>query len=842
MQISRAMSARVVTAATLCFAGLSANAQQSELASCLDRNPAGSYECAYRPHIVPPWSIWIAGPVQATPNLLTEDAVKENYGANLAANCPTCCDPGTLVGESGWTESVDVFRWGPQWPRWYNKTLTYVASQRGSDGQCLPPFSFNAWMAKSRAVACENGWAKVQVAVDVTLCRRPQRNSECRFGNPISLPAGTKVFTETDYRSANPRGLAFVRDYRGDGFSYPDSNMDDLWSRGFGRSWVHNYDGTLYVTAQSIWVSWGQSPPQYFSLPVSSSYPVALAPIRRAQKVKLTQVASGTYVYTTEKNELVVFQVSGAGLAKPTAVKNASGWGVNIAYSALGPETLTETGGRSVRIVYNLNGRIVSIVDPAGASIAYSYKAPLTDGTTHVYEGFEYTSLEQITYQDLSSRKFVSASLLYGGVGSTDYDVNRVSNVVDELGVVYETITYQPYGGPVKSTELAGGVEKHTLSNQTVTDPLGASRYLAFNGSAADNLITSQSQPAGSGCGASQRSYTYDSTTANPSSSTDYRGNLVCYAYDDGTRNVELARIEGLATYASCANYTATGATLPAGTRKVSTQWHPDWRLASKVAEPSRITSYVYNGQPDPFAGGALASCAPASALLPDGKPIAVLCRQVEQATTDANGSLGFSATLDSTVANREQKWTYNQWGQVLSHDGPRTDVADITTYSYYSDTSFTGVGAAAVGHTIGDLQSVTNAAGKVTQYTKYDKHGQLLESVDPNGVVSTNSYDLRQRLLSTSVGGQTTSYTYDLAGQLKRVTRPDASWIGFDYDPAHRQTAVYDNLGNRIEYTLDNAGNRTAESVKDTSGALRRQLARSIDALGRVQQVTGAQ
>ena len=64
MQISRAMSARVVTAATLCFAGLSANAQQSELASCLDRNPAGSYECAYRPHIVPPWSIWIAGPVQ----------------------------------------------------------------------------------------------------------------------------------------------------------------------------------------------------------------------------------------------------------------------------------------------------------------------------------------------------------------------------------------------------------------------------------------------------------------------------------------------------------------------------------------------------------------------------------------------------------------------------------------------------------------------------------------------------------------------------------------------------------------------------------------------------------
>jgi len=35
-----------------------------------------------------------------------------------------------------------------------------------------------------------------------------------------------------------------------------------------------------------------------------------------------------------------------------------------------------------------------------------------------------------------------------------------------------------------------------------------------------------------------------------------------------------------------------------------------------------------------------------------------------------------------------------------------------------------------------------------VTQYTKYNKHGQLLESLDPNGVLTVNTYDLRQRLL----------------------------------------------------------------------------------------------
>jgi hypothetical protein len=51
---------------------------------------------------------------------------------------------------------------------------------------------------------------------------------------------------------------------------------------------------------------------------------------------------------------------------------------------------------------------------------------------------------------------------------------------------------------------------------------------------------------------------------------------------------------------------------------------------------------------------------------------------------------------------------------------------------------------------------------------------------------------------------------------------------------------AVLDNKGNRIDYTLDNLGNRTAEKVKDPGGVLSRALGRSIDALGRIQQVTG--
>jgi len=43
------------------------------------------------------------------------------------------------------------------------------------------------------------------------------------------------------------------------------------------------------------------------------------------------------------------------------------------------------------------------------------------------------------------------------------------------------------------------------------------------------------------------------------------------------------------------------------------------------------------------------------------------------------------------------------------------------------------------------------------------------------------------------------------------------------------------------VTYTLDNAGNKTGESLKDASGTLVRNITRVFDALGRVQQVTGA-
>ncbi|MFT3820162.1 MAG: RHS repeat protein [Rubrivivax sp.] len=499
--------------------------------------------------------------------------------------------------------------------------------------------------------------------------------------------------------------------------------------------------------------------------------------------------------------------------------------------------------GRSVGFEYQvpaggsptIDGRIAKIVDPSGQPVQVAYVG---------------SGLASLRWQDLALRQF-----------NYDHPLHpwALTGVVDENGNGFSTFGYDSAGRAI-STERAGGVDRfsvtyaqppavatvdvydevadvvlRTRSWQSPTGvllslPTGAAGAMTASGLHGAPHLTGQLQSAGSGCAASSSAIAYDAN-ANVASSDDFNDNRSCYAHDLA-RNLETTRVEGLSTSAVCSAVTGQGVSLPTGSRKTSTQWHPDWRLESRKAEPGRITTSIHNGQPDPFNGNAIASCAPASALLPDGKPIAVLCKQVEQATMDANGALGFVAVLDASTAPRVQSWTYNEFGQMLTHDGPRTDVSDVTTYTYYSTTT--------ADHTKGDLQSMTNALGKTTQYTKYNPHGQLLQSVDPNGVVTVNTYDLRQRLLSTTAGGLSTSFIYDPAGQLTRVTQPDGSYVGYEYDAAHRQTALFDSLGNRIEYTLDNAGNRTAERIKDPTGVLRRQRAWSIDALGRVQQATG--
>ena len=141
-----------------------------------------------------------------------------------------------------------------------------------------------------------------------------------------------------------------------------------------------------------------------------------------------------------------------------------------------------------------------------------------------------------------------------------------------------------------------------------------------------------------------------------------------------------------------------------------------------------------------------------------------------------------------------------------------------------------------------GQVFHVTNALGHVTQITRYNAHGQPEEIIDPNGLTTTLAYDTRQRLFSRTSGTETTRYEYDNAGQIRRAVFPDDSFLVYTYDGARRLTGVTDNLGNRVQYTLDAMGNRTKEELFDPLNTLTQSQQREFDALSQLWKDIGAQ
>ncbi|KRB15929.1 hypothetical protein ASE08_26560 [Rhizobacter sp. Root16D2] len=409
-------------------------------------------------------------------------------------------------------------------------------------------------------------------------------------------------------------------------------------------------------------------------------------------KDRFVQLPGGEYVYTDSGANA---QETYTGQGVLTTMAWADGTRIDFTYdTASGMRRLAQVSdnrGHRLGFGYTLSAsgvpRVSSITDAMGQVTTLSHDSR--------------NNLVGITWADGKTRGFVYEN--------TDLPW-ALTGVVDERGLRYSTFGYDAQGRAI-STEHAGGVDKYTVSYTTppsiqvtqqsfggaiarfqtwnlpqgmvMTEPSGQTTTwsaISLNGK---NYFSSQAQPAGAGSLASSRAQSYDAN-GNIASRDDFNGSRSCYL-NDLTRNLQTVNVASLGTGQDCAAVTATNAALPAGALKTSTQWHPDWSLPLKVAAPGQITTSVYNGQPDPLNADAVASCAPTTAKLLDGQPIAALCRQVTQATTDADGHLGFAATRQAGTLDTVQTWTYDVDGRVLSSTDSDTDT---TTLAYHAETN----------------------------------------------------------------------------------------------------------------------------------------------------------
>lgn len=443
--------------------------------------------------------------------------------------------------------------------------------------------------------------------------------------------------------------------------------------------------------------------------------------------------------------------------------------------------SITNRNGLKHTLSYDAKGRLISVSDTFGRSLKLTYNSANLLASLTDPAGWQYL----FAYDNNGS--LISITYPDGKVKTYLYEVSDapwlLTGIIDESSNRFATYAYDSQRRAVLSTH-AGGVNRTALAynldgTTTVTDALGTARSYNFTTINSVKKTTGLSQPC-AGCGdTTVRNLTYD-TNGNIASRTDFNGTITTYQYDL-TRNLETSRTEAASTTQA---------------RTITTQWHSTFRLPTRIAEPGRTTAFTY----------------------------------------DSRGNL-LTKTVTDTASGQSRTWTYtyNVRGQILTEDGPRTDVSDITTYAYYTANAADG------SYRTGDLQSVTNALGHVTQFSAYDAHGRPKTIRDPNNLITQLDYWPRGWLKSRQVGTEPTYYEYSPTGLLKKVTLPDGSYLSYSYDKAHRLTDIQDNLGNKIHYTLDLLGNRKNETVFDPGGVLAQKHAWTYGALGRLSQDLGA-
>ncbi|MDX1914883.1 MAG: IPTL-CTERM sorting domain-containing protein [Methylophilus sp.] len=650
-------------------------------------------------------------------------------------------------------------------------------------------------------------------------------------GNPINLGNGNKYQNESVYH-----GISSLR------FNLAYNSKYDTDEKLFGDAWRSSYDRGLSVDILGLLgiASIKRQDGKGFDFKNINGVLTADAD----KTYSLTQVTDGQgtnigWQFNDDiSGETELYDATG----KLLSISDRAGLTQALTYSTTTTPTIiapasnlliqvTDYVGRSLNFAYDASKRVAKMSDPSGAQYNFSYSAS------------NFNLLKTLTYQDGTIKTFhygseLGEALNAPSVSSTVNNNSRsLTGITDENGNRFATWVYNT-GALAISSEHAGGVDKVTLSylangpggthpvNTAVTDSRGTVRTYNIINTTIYRMLkpTSQSQPAGAGCVASASALTYDAN-GNVASRTDFNGNKTTYVYGMG-RNLETSRTEGLNT--------AGAATV--ATRTITTTWHPTWRLPLVISE---------------YSGGANTS----------GVPTGTLLRQTTTAYDSKGNITSFTETDPVLNKSRSTTITYTYStavpGLVLSKvvDGAHTDMNDTTTYTYYPHDAtcvassatpiidpITGVAPANLGCR-GQLQSVTDALGHITQYTRYNHHGQVEQMIDANNVVTEMTYDLRQRMLTRTVAAgttlaATTQLEYDAVGQLKKIIRPEASHIDYTYDAAHRLTDITDTLGNQVHYTLDTEGNITQTDYRNPDGSTLKRDTFAYDALNRLQHV----
>ncbi len=609
--------------------------------------------------------------------------------------------------------------------------------------------------------------------------------------NPISLTTGNKHQIEIDIPASSPNGISFQR-------SYSSSAIYGL-ATAFNGYWRHNYELNIVIRGvndDKAYLTRANGRRLEFDK-AGGIWASSLGGAGTLQETLDGNNVTTGWIYTSQDNRTETYDaqgfvtsiadITGYTLTFDYALDIASG-GDDFAYSL---DRISDSAGNMLLFSY-VGNRLARVTDSSGNTYAYGYDAS--------------GRLATVTFPDTTQRVYHYEKTSFP---------QALTGITDERGVRYATFEYDAQG---RATASYHGVQTAILTDRidgvsiAYNDADGSRIITSSNGGASTystdiqldiTLVADVSGPGCTICGSGNAAYTNDPANNNLLNKTENSLTTTYGNYD--TRGQYGYKIEAVGT--------------PEERR---TDYTYDSRFYNKI---TTIT------EPSVFPGS----------------------NKVTTRSFDAYGNqtletiTGFD--VSGTPVSRTTTWQYtgplNQLSQI---DGPRTDVADITTYRYYPNDTSVPVGSRA------RLREVQDASGVLIRSNiQYTATGKVLSEQRPNGLSLGYTYypgnDRLQTLTETGAGStRVTRWTYLATGEVQSIITadgtPDATVLTFGYDDARRLTDITDGLGNFIHYTLDTEGNRTREATcaagggatcADADPALTRLITQTFDIYNRL-------
>jgi RHS repeat-associated protein len=404
---------------------------------------------------------------------------------------------------------------------------------------------------------------------------------------------------------------------------------------------------------------------------------------------------------------------------------------------------------------YDPDGHLLSQTDGAGNITSYVYDgAGRTSSITVTNSTGAIASYKQYGYDtegnQTSEIDATSVSVANGVI--TVQAGNVTAKTFDGLGHVL-SLTVYPYGNPASPTESKQWTYDGDGNVQTQTDVYGNITTDTHDGAGhlVSETVTNSAHPS---VVISQKSYGYDQA-GNQTSETDGTQTVTSSTYDDAGR---------------------------LASRTVSNDGGPVLRTLTYTYYPNNLVNTLTEKDVS-------------------GATISVTTYQY-----DAAGRVTYTLVTDGSGTKVSETidvydWLGNKWTE-----------RHTTNASAYSETDDTYNAAdQLLTHTVGQGSGYGTLTPATTNYT-YDQDGRLASIKDPDGNI--------------------TSYTYDAAGNKVTVTTP-LGQRHYSYDDAGQLTQMVDADGRTTAYVYNAAGEMTQETW--TGGAVNDTLSWAYDEDGRL-------